>query len=82
MKTENMAKSKIKTVVSYTLTFVASILLLVLSFTALMNTQYIGGVTFAVGVTLLVGAIVKLYRKCEKFEGILYFLLKLLFWLP
>lgn len=66
----------------YAIILLVSLLLFVLSFTVLANTEWIGGISIGIGIYLLLGALIKICKTNDKFKNTIVGALDLLFWLP
>lgn len=66
----------------YYLLIVLALLLFVLPFTILKNTEFIAPVIMVVSIYLFLGAIIKLCKTNRKLKNTLICVIDLLFWLP
>lgn len=66
----------------YSIIFLISLLLFVLSFTVLANTEWIGGISVGVGIYLFLGTLIKLCKTNDKLKDTMICSLDLLWWLP
>ena len=66
----------------YSIILLASLLLFVLSFTVLANTEWIGGISIGVGIYLLFGSLIKLCKTNDKLKNTIICAIDLLCWLP
>ena len=66
----------------YAIILFVSLLLFVLSFTGLANTEWIGGISIGIGIYLFLGALIKLCKTNDKLKGTIICAIDLLCWLP
>lgn len=66
----------------YTIILLISLLLFVLSFTVLANSEWIGGVLIGIGIYLFLGALIKLCKTNDKLRNTVICAIDLLCWLP
>lgn len=66
----------------YSIILLVSLLLFVLSFTVLANTEWIGGISVGVGIYLFLGALIKLCKTNDKLKNNVICAIDLLCWLP
>ena len=59
-----------------------SIILFVLSFSILANTEWIGGIVIGISIYLFLGSLIKLCKTNVKLKNTLICAIDLLFWLP
>ncbi len=66
----------------YLIVFICATTLLVLAFTILSNTVFIGPIAIVFSLYLFIGLIIKLCKKSDKFKNTFFGIIDLLFWLP
>lgn len=66
----------------YLIMLAVSIILFVLSFSILANTEWIGGIVIGISIYLFLGSLIKLCKTNEKLKNTLICAIDLLFWLP
>lgn len=66
----------------YLVTLVVSMILFVLSFTILADTEWLGGIVIGVSIYLFLGSLIKIGKTNDKLKNTLICAVDLLFWLP
>ena len=61
---------------------VISLILFVLAFTVLANTEWVGGIVIGISIYLFLGSIIKMCKTNDKLKNTLISSIDLLFWLP
>ena len=59
-----------------------SLILFVLAFTVLANTEWVGGIVIGISIYLFLGSIIKICKTNDKLKNTLISSIDLLFWLP
>ena len=59
-----------------------SLILFVLAFTVLANTEWVGGIVIGISIYLFLGSIIKICKTNDKLKNTLVNSIDLLFWLP
>lgn len=66
----------------YYIMLVISLILFVLAFTVLANTEWVGGIVIGISIYLFLGSIIKMCKTNDKLKNTLISSIDLLFWLP
>lgn len=66
----------------YTIMLILSLILFVLAFTLLANTEWLGGIVIAIGIYLFIGGLIKICKTNDKLKNTFICTIDLLFWLP
>ena len=66
----------------YYIMLVISLILFVLAFTMLANTEWVGGIVIGISIYLFLGSIIKMCKTNDKLKNTLVNSIDLLFWLP
>lgn len=65
----------------YPIVLIMSLILFVLAFTVLANTEWLGGIVIAVSIYLFLGALIKICKENDKLKHTFICMIDLLFWL-
>ncbi|MBE6160505.1 MAG: hypothetical protein E7157_05630 [Lactobacillales bacterium] len=66
----------------YYIMLAISLILFVLAFTVLANTEWVGGIVIGISIYLFLGTIIKMCKTNDKLKNTLISSIDLLFWLP
>ena len=66
----------------YPIMLVISVILFVLAFTILANTEWLGGIVVAISIYLFLGSLIKICKNNDKLKNTFICAIDLLFWLP
>ena len=66
----------------YYIMLILSLILFVLAFTVLANTEWLGGIVIAIGIYLFLGSLIKICKTNENLKNTFICTIDLLFWLP
>ena len=66
----------------YPIMLVLSVILFVLAFTILSNTEWLGGIVVAISIYLFLGSLIKICKNNDKLKNTFICAIDLLFWLP
>lgn len=66
----------------YYIMLAISLILFVLAFTVLANTEWVGGIVIGISIYLFLGSIIKICKTNDKLKNALISSIDLLFWLP
>lgn len=66
----------------YYIMLAISLILFVLAFTVLANTEWVGGIVIGISIYLFLGSIIKICKTNDKLKNTLISSIDLLFWLP
>ena len=66
----------------YYIMLAISLILFVLAFTVLANTEWVGGIVIGISIYLFLGSIIKICKTNDKLKNTLVNSIDLLFWLP
>lgn len=66
----------------YPIMLVISLILFVLAFTILANTEWLGGIVIVISIYLFLGALIKICKTNDKLKNTFICAIDLLFWLP
>ena len=66
----------------YYIMLAISLILFVLAFTVLANTEWVGGIVIGISIYLFLGTIIKICKTNDKLKNTLVNSIDLLFWLP
>lgn len=66
----------------YYIILAISLILFVLAFTVLANTEWVGGIVIGISIYLFLGSIIKICKTNDKLKNTLISSIDLLFWLP
>ena len=66
----------------YPIMLILSLILFVLAFTILANTEWLGGIIIAISIYLFLGVLIKICKTNDRLKNTFICAIDLLFWLP